>query len=863
MLLLKDIVKHYKINDMTIEALKGVNLEFRKNEFVSILGPSGCGKTTLLNIIGGLDRYTSGNLSVNGVPTKQFKDGDWDSYRNNSIGFVFQSYNLISHQTVLSNVELAMTLSGVSKAKRRARAIEVLVQVGLYDQLSKKPNQLSGGQMQRVAIARALVNDPEIVLADEPTGALDSQTSVQIMEMLRKVAKDRLVIMVTHNPQIAETYSTRTIKLLDGLVISDSDPYDSQNTDTKKAKLKKTVMSFATALSLSLNNLMTKKARTFLTAFAGSIGIIGIASILALSNGVQEYINRVEEDTLSSYPIEIPRTFMDMSAFFGSGGRHNIDRDSRLPYRIYSNNIMQRVLNTMAAQITENDLQNFKRFLENDERIRPLVSDIQYGYQATRLNIFAADTSEHIWQVNPSNLLRYLGMRPGPMMMGGGMMNVWQEMISDRDILMGQFEVIAGRFPENHNEVVLVVNRHNEITDFALYSLGLADIAPVTEALGTIGGRDEPIVLGEEPFSYAFDEILDLTFRLVPEPYFFARNGDIWENKRNDNLHMRKVISEAEEIRVSGILRERENTALGESSGFIGFKSDLLVHTINRVNASEAVLEQKANPDTDIFTGLPFDTGATQDEPVNPADFDISALPPEQQAFLAGLSEEERAEVIAGQLAAAGTRATFEGNLQRLGASDLSNPSVIRIFPRDFASKDALIDIIDEHNRQMTDEGNEHLVIHYTDIIGLMMSSVSNIINTVSLVLIAFVGISLVVSSIMIGIITYISVLERTKEIGILRSIGASKRDISRVFNAETLLVGFVAGAIGVGTALLLTIPANIIIRHVTGIAGVASLPALGGALLIVVSMVFTFIAGLIPSKLAAKKDPVVALRTD
>ena len=858
MLLLKDIIKNYQVSDMTIEALKGVNLEFRKNEFVSILGPSGCGKTTLLNIIGGLDRYTSGDLTVNGVSTKEFKDGDWDSYRNNSIGFVFQSYNLISHQTILSNVELALTLSGVSKAQRRARAVEALNQVGLHDQIRKKPNQLSGGQMQRVAIARALVNDPEVVLADEPTGALDSQTSVQIMELLKEVAKDRLVIMVTHNANLAETYSTRTIKLLDGRVTEDSDPYDSQIAETKKVKSRKTFMSFITALSLSLNNLMTKKARTILTAFAGSIGIIGIASILALSHGVQEYIRRVEEDTLSLYPLTIERSFMDMSAFFTGGRPPDIARESREAHRIYSNNIMERMLNTMAAQITENDLQNFKRFLDNHERIQSLASDIQYGYHATNLYIFSSDTSE-ITQVNPSVLLRSIGIRGmGPMMMGG--MNVWQEMLGDRDILMAQYEIIAGHFPENHNEVVLIVNEHNEVTDFTLYSLGLMDTTELAEAVSAMGSSDESIVLSEEPVSLSFDEILNLTFKLVPSPDFFMRgDGDIWVDGRNDNIHMRTVINEAEEIRVVGILRTRVNTTLGSNSGFIGYKSGLLTHIVNRVNASEPVLEQKANPDINIFTGLRFDA----ETHVDPADFDISALPEEQQAYLAALSEEERAALIAAQMANTGSTATFDGNLQRLGVSDLSNPTSIRIFPRDFASKDEIIDIIDEHNRQMTDEGNEHLVIHYTDFIGLMMSSVSNIINTVSLVLIAFVAISLIVSSIMIGIITYISVLERTKEIGILRSIGASKRDISRVFNAETLIIGFVAGAIGVGVTILLVIPANIIIHHITDISGVASLPVLGGVILILVSMTFTFIAGLIPSKIAAKKDPVVALRTD
>ena len=859
MLLLKDIVKHYITGDMTIEALKGVNLEFRKNEFVSILGPSGCGKTTMLNIIGGLDRYTSGDLSVNSVSTKEFKDADWDSYRNNSIGFVFQSYNLISHQTVLSNVELAMTLSGVSKSQRRARAVEVLNQVGLHDQIYKKPNQLSGGQMQRVAIARALVNDPEIILADEPTGALDSQTSVQVMELLKEVAKKRLVIMVTHNANIAETYSTRIIKLLDGLVISDSDPYDSMAAESKKAKQKKTSMSFITALSLSLNNLMTKKTRTVLTAFAGSIGIIGIAAILALSNGVQEYINRVEEDTLSSYPITIERSSMDMTAFINTAHSASHEtRENQALDRIYTNNIMERMLNTMASRISENDLQNFKQVLDSHERIKELVSDIRYGYRATTLNIFKADTSESIWQINPSTLMRSIGIRGMNNMMG---MDIWQEMLGDRDILTSQFDVIAGKFPENYNEVVLVVSEQNEITDFALYSLGLKDIEPLAEAVGSMGGvSDERIVLSEEQITFTYDEILALTFKLVADPDFFEKAGNVWENQRDNNIYMKQVVDEAEEIKIVGILRVKENSAaiMGANSGYIGYTTDLLLHLINKVNAHEAVLEQKANPDTDIFTNLPFESGEA-----DPSSFDASELPEEQQAYLATLGEEERAAVIANYLENSGTDATFDGNLRRLGASDLAHPTNISIFPKDFASKDEIIKIIDEYNQEMTDAGSDEYVIHYTDFVGLMMSSVSNVINTVSLVLIAFVAISLVVSSIMIGIITYISVLERTKEIGILRSIGASKGDISRVFNAETLIIGFVAGAIGVGATALLCIPANIIIKNITGIAGVAALPVIGGLILIAVSMALTFIAGLVPSKIAAKKDPVVALRTE
>jgi len=549
---------------------------------------------------------------------------------------------------------------------------------------------------------------------------------------------------------------------------------------------------------------------------------------------------------------------MDMSAFIGGGRPPDIDRASRDPDRIYTNNIMERMLNIMASRITENDLQNFKQVLDNHERIQELVSDIRYGYRATTLNIFKSDTSEDIWQINPSTLMRSIGMRGMNNMMG---MDIWQEMLGDQDILRAQFDVIAGKFPENYNEVVLVVSEHNEITDFALYSLGLRDIEPLAEAMGSMaGGSDERIVLSEEQAVFTYDEILDLTFKLVPDSAFFEKDGDTWVNQRDNNIYMKQVVDEAEEIKVVGILRVKENSAatMGANSGYIGYTTNLLLHLVSKVNTSEAVQEQRANPDTDIFTGLPFDAGEA-----DPENFDFSALPEDQQAYLATLGEEERAAVIANYIESSNTDATFDGNLRRLGASDLSNPTSISIFPKDFASKDELISIIDEYNQRMTDEGNEQYVIHYTDFVGLMMSSVSNIINTISLVLIAFVAISLVVSSIMIGIITYISVLERTKEIGILRSIGASKRDISRVFNAETLIIGFVAGAIGVGITALLCIPANIIIQHVTGISGVAVLPVLGGIILIVVSMALTFIAGLIPSKIAAKKDPVVALRTE
>ncbi|MCL1794908.1 MAG: ABC transporter ATP-binding protein/permease [Oscillospiraceae bacterium] len=909
MLSLKNIVKNYIIGDNTIKALRGVNLEFRKSEFVSILGPSGCGKTTLLNIIGGLDRYTSGDLAVNGVSTKEFKDRNWDAYRNRSIGFVFQTYNLIPHQTVLSNVELAMTLSGVSKSQRRQHAIEVLGKVGLEDQVNKKPNQLSGGQMQRVAIARALVNNPEIVLADEPTGALDSGTSTQIMEIMKEIAKDRLVVMVTHNPEIAEKYSTRIIKLLDGAVISDSNPYSENELEieppeksrqkgkksAKNAKPPKIAMSFFTALALSLNNLLTKKARTFLTAFAGSIGIIGIALILSLQNGVQLYIDSVEADTLSSYPVTIQQVSMDLSSVLGvSMGIHDRKPEEltgREPDRIYSYDVMVDVINSMTASVNRNDLKNFKEFLDSEKEVLDkLTKDIKYGYSTT-MNIYKSDTSEGNlveWQINPSTLLNSLNMRG---MAGGGMggmggmrgLDVWQELLDDDDILDAQFEVIAGRMPQNYDEVILVVSESNEVTDFTLYTLGLKDRADLY-GIWRNGSDDEEETekADEEPLSFSFDELLSVSFKLVLNSDFFEKDGDIWANKSENELYMRSVIEKAEEIKVVGIVRPAENTIAGggNGAGYIGYTKALMTQLVEKVNASQAAIEQKARPETDIFTNKPFKPEEDEDgsggetemalTPEEIAAFDISVLPDEYQQYWDSgyITDEQKAEIILEYMTGEDAEnpystSSYERNLRALGVSDISDPNSISIYPADFAAKDEIIKIIDDFNKRMSDGGDDDKVIQYTDFVGLMMSSVSNIINTISIVLIAFVSIALVVSSIMIGIITYISVLERTKEIGILRSIGASKGDISRVFNAETLIVGLSAGLIGILVTVLLCIPANMIIKAITDISNVAALPVFGGVGLVIISMVLTLIAGFIPSKIAAKKDPVVALRTE
>lgn len=877
MLQLKNIVKDYVSGDTTVQALKGIDITFRDSEFVSILGQSGCGKTTLLNIIGGLDQYTSGDLIINGRSTKKYKDSDWDTYRNHTIGFVFQSYNLIPHQSVLSNVELALTLSGVSKAERRKRAVEVLEKVGLGDQIHKKPNQMSGGQMQRVAIARALVNNPDILLADEPTGALDSATSIQIMELLKEISKDRLIIMVTHNPELAEKYSSRIVRLLDGKVTDDTMPYeptDSRVTENDKAKREKkkkgTSMSFLTALSLSANNLMTKKGRTLLTAFAGSIGIIGIALILALSSGFQSYIKRVEEDTLSSYPISIEEEQVDyssmMSAFMG---QHVGDAAEKEDGKIYSNNIISEMLNSMMAQVQVNNLSDFKKFIEDKNNgFDELVSDIQYGYSTT-LNIYKEDTADGIVQVNPSTVLDTIGMgqiagMSGSSMMGGSMMgsswDVWSELIGNQTLLESQYNVISGRWPSAYNEIVLIVDENNEISDYALYALGLKDQNEVADTMTRLAKGEEVVSYKTE---YTYEDILDLRYRLVVNTDFYSYDEEsgTYTDVRDDEDSYKAAIADGIQLQVVGILRPDPDAVTGAVSGSVGYTSALMEYVINQINDADIVKKQAADPETDVITGMPFTKDGEEVEMENT--FDITTLTPEQQAYLASLSQEELEALMASYMQPTTSSATYEDNMEAFGVADLEKPSSIMIYPVDFASKDAISDKISEYNDMVRAEGREEAVINYTDYIGLMMSSISTIINAISYVLIAFVAISLVVSSIMIGIITYISVLERTKEIGILRSIGASKHDISMVFNAETLIVGFVSGAMGIIVTMLLIIPINAIIKNLSGIANVAGLPWLAALILVLISMALTFIAGLIPAKMAAKKDPVVALRSE
>ena len=862
MLQLKSIYKVYKTGDLTQIALDNVSLNFRKSEFVAILGQSGSGKTTLLNIIGGLDQYDKGDLIINGKSTKKFNDREWDTYRNHSIGFVFQSYNLIPHQTVLSNVELALTLSGVSKGERRQRAKEALKKVGLEDHIHKKPSQMSGGQMQRVAIARALINDPDILLADEPTGALDSETSVQIMEILKEISKDRLIIMVTHNPELAEEYASRIVRVRDGNIIDDTNPFSDEEvkdyTEKNDREDKKTSMSFGTALSLSLNNLKTKKGRTILTAFAGSIGIIGIALILSLSSGVKGYINKVQEDTLSSYPITIESQTVDMNNMMENMMNKNKDNEKHEEGKIYSNNIMNEMMEAMSTQVTKNDLKAFKEYLESgNSNIDEYANVIQYGYNLD-LHIYKADTSKGIEEVSPATIYDKLGFTSQSQMPMASNFHVWTELLGNQTLLESQYDVIAGKWPENYDEIILVVDKNNEISDVNLYSIGLLDSSKLEAKMKKIQSG-EKVEENQEVVSYTFDELLNLKYKLVLNTDYYKKEGDIWINKSENVVYMKKLIEDAIELKVVGIVRQSEEAVSSSIGGAVGYTRDLTEYVINNINDREIVKEQKENPNVDVFTGRTFTVEDGENDNMMP--IDMSTLTDEEKAYLSSLSQEELQAIMKQQTTA--SNATYEGNLSLLGCVDLDNPSVINIYAKNFEAKESIGDIITDYNNQKIEAGEEEYVVTYNDIVGIIMSSVTSIVDIISYVLIAFVAISLVVSSIMIGIITYISVLERTKEIGILRSIGASKRDISRVFNAETVIVGFAAGAIGIIVTILLNIPINYIIKMVSGISGVSRLPIAGAIILIVISMILTVIAGLIPSKVASNKDPVEALRTE
>ena len=1043
MLKLKNIVKKYVTGDSEVLALGGVSLNFRRNEFVSILGASGCGKTTMLNIIGGLDRYTDGDLVINGKSTKEFLDRDWDHYRNHSVGFVFQSYNLIPHQSVLSNVELALTLSGVSKAERRARAAEALAKVGLGDQLEKRPSQMSGGQMQRVAIARALVNNPDILLADEPTGALDTTTSVQIMELLKEVARDRLVIMVTHNPELAEEYSTRIVRLRDGLVVDDSDPFEGEpmpvveETPTEldkiekkqakksaKKKAKKNSMSFLTALSLSKNNLMTKKGRTILTSFAGSIGIIGIALILSISNGIQGYIDQIQEDTLSTYPLTVKRTDTDFSAMMSAmteTAQSQIENPD--PNTIYVDDSMATMMSAMSATV-ENDLRSFKSYIDaNYAKIADSVSDIQYTYDFD-LQIYTADGKTRL---NPTDIFSKM---PGFESMGelmstsGSSLGVFSEMINNQELLDQQYELVGenSHWPTNKNEVVLVVGKNNQISAMTLYMLGVLPQDDLTEIMNTLmqGGEYTSIHNKE----YSLDDFLGMEFYMLSTSDFFVKDGGhytvdgkkypTWQDMReyNDSSSLAPFVTEnGTKLTISGIIRPKPGVSATSISGAIGYTKGLTDLILEKNTKSEIIDQQKnLTPNHNVLDGAKFErikytretiddlikrVGATNMEKFysimtstirsTPEYRGMLTITPENLAmFVATMENEKLAKTIDAMLKDAVQNttdpskipmlfaiiknipgglnsvdfttnnlvdllplmsveqitllisgnhqalpempqlpvfdglqdlctstyindtliknmnaemdswtineksmtfllknmdnktfdafegmlydlvptkdATLESNLKLLGDAEMADPASINFYAKDFESKAKIEAFIKDYN----DGVDEDKKIEYTDLMGILMSSISVIIDVISYVLIAFVSISLIVSSIMIGIITYISVLERTKEIGILRSIGASKKDISRVFNAETLIVGFVAGLIGILATILLCLPINAIIRALSGVEGVrASLPVVAAIVLVAISMLLTFIAGLIPSRLASKKDPVEALRSE
>ncbi len=984
MLELKNIKKSYKAGIGKMYALDDVSISFRDSEFVAILGPSGSGKTTLLNIVGGLDRYDSGDLIINSRSTKMYSDKDWDGYRNHSVGFVFQNYNLIPHQSVLANVELALTLSGVSKGERRRRAKEVLKKVGLGDQLHKKPNQMSGGQMQRVAIARALVNDPDILLADEPTGALDSKTSVQIMELIREISKDRLVVMVTHNPKLAKEYASRIIRIKDGKIRKDSDPYVAdeavetaaeepakKKSRKEKNKPPKASMSFGTALSLSFNNLLTKKGRTLLTSFAGSIGIIGIALILSLSNGMQAYINSLERDTLASYPITIEAESFDLMQLLGTVNNSTQNIAEHDTDKIYKRPMLENSVADLEFKAQQNDLGRFKMFIElNAETFDPLCTDIKYGYDVD-LQIFKSDTSNGVTRVRPNDALEELGLTADT--------DVWEELVGDVELLNTQYDVLAGEWPKNQNELVLFLDKNNEIDDVTLYALGLADVSSLDQSKGDNAKEStEPIELE----GYDYNEFLNLSFRLVPSAAYYQKEGNIWVDKSDDETYMKGIVDAAQEIKIVAIARPKPNAQSTVKGGTVGYMSSLTEYAMNIANNSEIVKQQKAKPDVDVFSGLRFENSAEK-EKVSPTsakvsmpavefaahngtapevisvanNSDIEVMTQEEiyafieenfegeekekltefvklmlkdirtasdrqkliayldemlegtdtdsstvYSYLQMMNKETKLQLLSAIIIAVESNqqveipskdelqgstskpngsskpsasvkpeeekekfsySSYEENLYMLGAADISTPTSINLYPMNFEAKEKLVKIIDDYNAKQISDGNEEGTITYTDYVNLIMSSVTQVIDIVTYALVAFVAISLIVSSIMIGIITYISVLERTKEIGILRSIGASKRDISRVFNSETIIVGLTSGVIGILSTLVLIIPINAIVNSLAGIPNLAALPFIGGVILIGISVVLTLVAGFIPARVAAKKDPVKALRSE
>ena len=841
MLQLQHISKVYHTGDQEFHALKDISICFRESEFVSILGQSGSGKTTLLNIIGGLDQYTSGDLLIQGKSTKQFKDRDWDSYRNHTIGFVFQSYNLIGHQTALSNVEIAMTLSGVSKAERKKRAIEVLERVGLKDHLYKKPSQMSGGQMQRIAIARALVNDPKVVLADEPTGALDSETSVQIMDLLKDIAKERLVIMVTHNPELAQKYSTRIVQVLDGNILSDSNPCEpTEETKQVDIQFTKTKMSFITALVLSFNNLLTKKGRTLLTAFAGSIGIIGIALILALSNGVSDYVKKVQEDTLVSLPLTISE--QNQSNLLATSPDL-----SEKPYKDNHELGINTVLtNLLKKQIGKNDLASFKTYLEEHaSKVESLTKDIRYRYNLQPF-IYASDTSNGPKSILPSTLADEVETANQTMKGYLQNLNYWSELSSDSSMLESKYDVLGGRFPQDKSELVLIVDENNQISDLLLYSLRIKEPSELndTKKLDELSSQ-----------TYQYSDFIGKTFKAVVNTKRFVKENNLWVNKIDNASYMKTQIENGLQLKIVGVLRQKEGTSSGVNapSGGIAYTSALIDYTSEHIQNSDIVKEQEANQNLNVFTGKDFAK--------DPKPFSSENLTEEEKIQLAKMTPEEQAQYI--QQYNDNSASTYEENLAKMGVINKSKPAAIELYTSSFQQKQDLKEFINAYNTAKKEAGEDDKVLAYSDDIQTIMSSITTLVGVVTTVLVGFVAISLIVSSIMISIITYISVLERTKEIGILRAMGASKKDIRRIFTAETAIEGLISGALGIAITFLATFPINAIVAKMTNVGNVAQLPIEVALILIGISIVLTMLAGLIPSRIAAKKDPVESLRSE
>jgi len=841
MLQLQHISKVYHTGNQEFHALKDISIRFRESEFVSILGQSGSGKTTLLNIIGGLDQYTSGDLLIQGKSTKQFKDRDWDSYRNHTIGFIFQSYNLIGHQTALSNVEIAMTLSGVSKVERKKRAIEVLERVGLKDHLYKKPSQMSGGQMQRIAIARALVNDPKVVLADEPTGALDSETSVQIMDLLKDIAKERLVIMVTHNPELAQKYSTRIVQVLDGNILSDSNPCEpTEETKQVDIQFTKTKMSFITALVLSFNNLLTKKGRTLLTAFAGSIGIIGIALILALSNGVSDYVKKVQEDTLVSLPLTISE--QNQSNLLATSPDL-----SEKPYKDNHELGINTILtNLLKKQIGKNDLASFKTYLEEHaSKVESLTKDIRYRYNLQPF-IYASDTSNGPKSILPSTLADEVETANQTMKGYLQNLNYWSELSSDSSMLESKYDVLEGRFPQDKSEIVLIVDENNQISDLLLYSLRIKDPSELndTKKLDELSSQ-----------TYQYSDFIGKTFKAVVNTNRFVKENNLWVNKIDNASYMKTQIENGLQLKIVGVLRQKDGTSSGVNapSGGIAYTSALIDYTSEHIQNSDIVKEQEANQNLNVFTGKDFAK--------DPKPFSSENLTEEEKIQLAKMTPEEQAQYV--QQYNDNSASTYEENLAKMGVINKSKPAAIELYTSSFQQKQDLKEFINAYNTAKKEAGEDDKVLAYSDDIQSIMSSITTLVGVVTTVLVGFVAISLIVSSIMISIITYISVLERTKEIGILRAMGASKKDIRRIFTAETAIEGLISGVLGITITFLATFPINAIVAKMTNVGNVAQLPIEVALILIGISIVLTMLAGLIPSRIAAKKDPVESLRSE